>query len=372
MPHRFPIALLIATLALVAVWSGGAAMAQDEGGRLRVGVPERPPFAIQSRDGSWQGIAVDLWRMIAEENHLDFDLVRVPREQAIDALAAGRLDIVLAVNATPANEARVELLTPFYTSTLALVSKREIALGMVIRNILSADFMTVMVSLSLLLLIVGALVWLVERRHNSAQFHRRPLLGLGDGFWWAGVTLTTIGYGDKTPKSLLGRTIAMLWMLIGLGVSAALTATVISATNIEGNTGLAIPGDLEDRRVGAVGGSSAASYLYGEALAVEEFPSLTEAIEALRVDQIDAVAGGYAALRFAATSLSNAILSTSSRDPHYITIAVAPPTTDAEREQLNELRAAVLRRITSDGWWRLVERYLPPPTAGLSSQSLTR
>lgn len=370
MPHVCRLATLLLMLALLGL-SSIVANAQESRAHLRVGVPERPPFAMQASDGSWQGMAVDLWRQIAEQEHLSYDLLRVPQEHAIDALAAGRLDFVLAVDATPQNEARVELLTPFFISTLTLVSQREVILWQVVRNILSPDFLKVLVSLSLLLLVVGALVWLVEKRDNPAQFHRRPLLGLGDGFWWAGVTLTTIGYGDKTPKSLLGRALAMIWMLIGLGVSAALTAAIISATNLEGNTGLSVPVDLETRRVGAVTGTSTADYLYAHAIAVEEYPSLSEAMVGLINEQVDAVAGGYAEVRYAATTIADTVLSTSSRDPHYVTIAVRPPTSEAEQVRLDRIRAAMLSRITSDGWWRLVERYLPPPTAGLSSHTLS-
>jgi len=356
----------VACLLVLLVAPGLPAAAQDaaagaEPARLRVGAPERPPYAMQAIDGSWQGIAIDLWRMIAEEHDLAYDFVRVPRGRMLAAIEGGRLDVALAVDATPRSEAAAELTPAFYVSTLTVASRREVIWWHVLSNVLSIEFLQVMGSLSVLLLVVGALVWLVERRANAAQFHKRPLLGLGDGFWWAGVTLTTIGYGDKTPKSLAGRAIAMVWMVIGLAVSAALTASVVSATNIEGATGLRIPTDLVDRRVGAVAGSSAAGYLYGQSIAVEEFASLTEAFAALAERRVDAVADGYAAIRFGTASASSSlVISTSPRDPQYVTMAVRKPETPREVGRLEILRASVLGHITSDGWWRLVTRYLPP------------
>lgn len=49
-----------------------------------------------------------------------------------------------------------------------------------------------------------------------------------DGIWWAVVTVTTVGYGDIYPKSVDGRTIAMVVMLFGIGFLSVLTATVAS------------------------------------------------------------------------------------------------------------------------------------------------
>lgn len=49
-----------------------------------------------------------------------------------------------------------------------------------------------------------------------------------DGFWWAFVTATTVGYGDISPVSPFGRCIAMILMLIGIGLIGSLTSTITS------------------------------------------------------------------------------------------------------------------------------------------------
>ena len=55
---------------------------------------------------------------------------------------------------------------------------------------------------------------------------------LGDGIWWALVTITTVGYGDITPVTTLGRVIASSLMLLGLGLIATITA-IVSAKFIQ-------------------------------------------------------------------------------------------------------------------------------------------
>jgi voltage-gated potassium channel len=50
----------------------------------------------------------------------------------------------------------------------------------------------------------------------------------GDAVWWACATLTTVGYGDVTPVTSMGRLIAVGVMMIGLGLLGAVTGTFAS------------------------------------------------------------------------------------------------------------------------------------------------
>jgi voltage-gated potassium channel len=57
--------------------------------------------------------------------------------------------------------------------------------------------------------------------------HEYPNIWLG--IWWAIQTVTTVGYGDVTPKSLAGRIVAGAVMLEGIALLAIVTAGVTSA-----------------------------------------------------------------------------------------------------------------------------------------------
>lgn len=73
-------------------------------------------------------------------------------------------------------------------------------------------------------LILGAwLVLLFEENAKGSNIHNYP-----DALWWAIVTVTTVGYGDRYPTTGGGRAVAVILMLVGIGLIGVLTATVAS------------------------------------------------------------------------------------------------------------------------------------------------
>jgi voltage-gated potassium channel len=67
------------------------------------------------------------------------------------------------------------------------------------------------------------LVLLFEERAKGTNIHDYP-----DALWWAIVTVTTVGYGDRYPITEGGRVVAVILMLVGIGLIGVLTATVAS------------------------------------------------------------------------------------------------------------------------------------------------
>lgn len=71
----------------------------------------------------------------------------------------------------------------------------------------------------LVVLVMGTLMYVVEGPENG--FTSIPV-----GVYWAITTMTTVGFGDVTPKTDLGRAIASLMMLVGWGTLAVPTGIV--------------------------------------------------------------------------------------------------------------------------------------------------
>jgi voltage-gated potassium channel len=71
----------------------------------------------------------------------------------------------------------------------------------------------------LLVVIIGALMYVIEGEENGFTSIPRSI-------YWAIVTLTTVGYGDLSPKTSLGQMLASVVMVIGYGIIAVPTGIV--------------------------------------------------------------------------------------------------------------------------------------------------
>jgi voltage-gated potassium channel len=80
-------------------------------------------------------------------------------------------------------------------------------------------------SILVIVIIVGAIMYIVEGPFNP-KFSSIP-----DGIYWAITTLTTVGFGDITPITPLGRFLSSIVMIMGYGIIAVPTG-IISAEMI--------------------------------------------------------------------------------------------------------------------------------------------
>lgn len=79
----------------------------------------------------------------------------------------------------------------------------------------------------LLVICLGTLMFMVEGTHDGTSFNNVP-----NSIYWAVVTLTTVGYGDITPMTTMGRFLSAVIMLLGYTILAVPTG-IVSATMIQ-------------------------------------------------------------------------------------------------------------------------------------------
>ena len=100
--------------------------------------------------------------------------------------------------------------------------------GMIVKDTISSclHLWPLLIICILAAVIAGFIIWMMETRLNAEEFSRTFHVGLFEGFWWSFVSMTTVGYGDKSPRSFPGRIFAICWILFGITICSIFTASL--------------------------------------------------------------------------------------------------------------------------------------------------
>ncbi len=285
---------------LTACCIAGLAHAQP----LVVAVKQAPPFAERTPDGNWGGTSIELWRQLADALGREYRFHETDLEDMLAGVADGRYDVaVAAITVTAEREQRVDFTHPFYTTGLAIATapKPDPIWQRVIATVWTQAFAELIAALALIQLVVGSCVWLVERRKNSKQFPAATGKGILAGFWWATVTMTTVGYGDEVPRTPVGRLIGLVWMLVSMVLIASVTATIASSLTVEQlDRHIGGPDDLHRFEVGTIAATTGEQYAAQNRLVSQSYADGPQALEALRHGAIEALVWDAPMLRQAA------------------------------------------------------------------------
>ncbi|XP_065685087.1 uncharacterized protein LOC105844513 isoform X2 [Hydra vulgaris] len=127
----------------------------------------------------------------------------------------------------PDSEFSVLLMSP----GIALVVRNENTINQVINKMLLGvlNVWPVLLISYAIASIFGIAIWFTDQFSNPEQFSKgSSLRGPLSGFWFTFVTMTTIGYGDLSPRSILSRTFAMVWFLTGLILNGIIIAFIVT------------------------------------------------------------------------------------------------------------------------------------------------
>jgi polar amino acid transport system substrate-binding protein len=346
----------VGRLAAALAFLVSAGLAQAEETPLKVAVYDAPPYGHVEPDGEIDGASVDLWRRAAEVLRRDYRLIPVSQMEAIlEGLERHEYDAAIgAITITPARLARVDFSYPAHRSGVAVAVRQEtgpMAAFMSYGGVI-AELAPLIALTFALLVVMGVAMWLAERPLRPRN-HQSAVDTLHDGVYWAVVTMTTVGYGDKTPKTAAGRIIAILWMLASVALVSILSTSIVSRMTAERVVGglRLTEADLGGKRLAAVAHSSGAEYLDERHLRYAPFDDLAGALSALDRKQVDAVVNSIGALQYliAAHFKDTVKAPQGVLEPAYMAIALPPGS--PLKKSLDE----ALVGITGSPEWRQIE-----------------
>ena len=352
-------------VAAVALWfcvelTTGRADAGELPAKIVVGTMRVPPFVLRSDDGNWSGLSIELWNQIAADLNLKFEFREYDYDLAglLDAVERSQIDAAIAaIPITYENEERFDFTAAYFPASLGIAVHAEPQSGVLatLGSVFSRQALVAIGGLAVLLFVIGVLIWLLERR-QKAHFDARPLAGIGDGVWWAAVTMSTTGYGDKVPVTVGGRILGLVWMFASIFLVALFSATLASSFVVGRlKTGINGPSDLARSRVAVVTGTAGAEWVGAQKIAARNYPFAIQAMKALQRGEVQALV------------YEKAILGHMIKEYHWNELQVLPhtlavryygiavPTESVLKESLNR---SLLKVVQRPDWKERVYQYV--------------
>lgn len=260
---------------------------------LAVLVSGNPPFVMED-SSDLQGISIEVWEKLADLHGLNYKYFWNPNvDDALRQVEEEEVDVVVGpISITSERAEKVRFTQPYFIASYSIASSRSgHSIWSRIKPFFSEGFFIAISFLILILTVVGALIWLAERKVNPEQFPSDPVNGIGNGVWLAIVTMTTVGYGDRAPVTKAGRIIVGTWMIIALisatslvaGIASSLTVAGLNTSTIQG------PADFAGKKIAVVGNSPAKEFVDEHSGIVVEVKDLETSLFDLKEGRVKAL-----------------------------------------------------------------------------------
>lgn len=347
-------------LAMVAILVTLPTTGQTTADTLIVGYTTAPPFIIKNND-RLEGINIWLWRRVAKDLNLPHKMVQMDFSQMLDSLTTGGIDISInPLTITGERSKRMEFTHSFYASNATIAISEQSSYQKItqfVKGFLNLNFLKGFLILISIIALFGFLGWYFERRENPEHF-RGGLKGVWDGLWWSAVTLTTVGYGDKAPKSGFGKVAALILMFTGLLFISGLTASIASSLTVDqlssspdGFT------EFKKRAVGTVRNTGTVQFLRSHFFKdIHEYPDVIAGLNEVEAKKIEAFIYDEPILKYRIqqdSSLQNLIILPLKFDVQFYAFGIAK-----NRPQLEQrVSQRILEIIETEEWQIVLNEY---------------
>ena len=212
---------------------------------------------------------------------------------------------------------------------------------------------------AMLLILLGLLgffahlMWWSERGREAINDRYFP--GILQSLWFCVVTMSTVGYGDITPRRWLGRVAAALVIVLGVSAFGVIFGQFVAdAERSSASHPVDSPNALRQHRVATKADTASARFLQSRGVSAVEFPDLGAAVAAMRAGAIDVVVHDAVAIQYLVQQNPDLIQAGPVFNFHHLGFAL--PADSPWREPINrallQLRDSGLYEAIHERWFQ--------------------
>ncbi len=338
---------------------GGSAMVAKFPHKLRVGVNINPPFMFKSDEGQWTGVSISLWEEVARRLSIPYEYVQT--DELLQKIHRGDLDLCLALTMHPDRLSLVNFSQPYlFDSSIVAVARHSIFLKtkLLLIAIWDCGILGIFFGMISAAVIFSALIVFFEREKNKRHFGGTVVEGFASALWFSVVTMTGVGFGDKTPRTLLGRLASFALILSGLLFLALFTATAVSAINSVNYQKAEVKvDDLSHYNNGVPKNSRMRAVLENKGIPPRLYESFRDGLNALSRGEITAFSGDGLIMRYhlIREHQGQFQIEKISDEPAYWAFACS-----LSLPNLSEINREIISITLSPEWLRSLERWTGP------------
>ncbi len=340
--------LILASLAII-LWANIVVAAPDEPPHYNIAIKEAGPFAHQV-NGQWRGLSVDLINMLSESLGFTFTFTDAGDIKSLIGMVTDKykphtkVDMsIAALSLTEEREKVLDFSHPYFSTPQGILTHENGNYFWFIgKKVLKAVGVLLVVSV-----VVGFIISRVNRKDDIKTTE--------DGAWFAIVTATTTGYGDKVPLGHMGRLVAVILMLSSMFLMPVFTSHITSALTVEKLANdITTLADLEKAKTVTIMNSTSDRLLSLIGIKHGYVDSLAAGVGQVKSGQVKAFVYDKAMLDYLALREDNSSLVVHPINSGQERYGIAFPTGSELREPFN---VVILNIIDSPEWKQLVAQY---------------
>lgn len=257
--------------------------------KIKTGIYLNPPFVMKDTAGYYTGMAIDLWKLAAEDLNLRPEYIEYNTwSELMHAIISGDVEIgVSSISVTYERAKILEYTFPWYDSGLRIMVKTS-GNSSIWTELRRNGHLQAYLWITLALIVLTVVLTIIHRRREP-DFPRDWTEGFSESLYRLVLAIKT-GVVNNQNYSWIGKVLAVFWMLTGIGLVAYVTSSITSSmTTIALTHDIHSLNDLPGKRVGVLEGTIGEEYMQARGVPTIPYNNIEQAAEALSNNDIDAI-----------------------------------------------------------------------------------